>query len=164
MSHNHVVRFLAILIGLCATFLKGMGVDSQTARLINQAPRHSQAQTILFRIQVEPDSFYRGVYQITLESNSNLRGLRHCVMHYAMPRHRSTPRFSRRFRFDPYQPPRWCCYRLRLGRSRGRRSCGLCSRSCRLSNRRYRLFLGSMVMLPCVPQGKNQKPQSQIQQ
>ena len=46
----------------------------QTARLIYEATRHPQARAILFRIQVEPDNFYREFYQATLENDSNLSG------------------------------------------------------------------------------------------
>ncbi len=46
----------------------------QTARLIYEAPQHPQAQAILFRIQVEPDAFYRDFYQTILDSGSSLKG------------------------------------------------------------------------------------------
>lgn len=46
----------------------------QTARLIYEATQHPQARAILFRIQVEPDNFYREFYQATLENGSSLSG------------------------------------------------------------------------------------------
>ncbi len=46
----------------------------QTARLIYEATRHPRARAILFRIQVQPDNFYREFYQATLENDSNLSG------------------------------------------------------------------------------------------
>ena len=46
----------------------------QTARLIYEVPRHAETESILFRIQVEPDSFYRDFYQATLENSSSLSG------------------------------------------------------------------------------------------
>jgi amidohydrolase len=49
MSHNHAVKVFAILIGLCAMFLEGMGVDFQTARLIDQEIRKHKEEIIRTR-------------------------------------------------------------------------------------------------------------------
>jgi len=49
MSKNYAVRFLAILINLLTTFLLGMGVDSQTARLIDQEIQKHTAEIIRTR-------------------------------------------------------------------------------------------------------------------
>lgn len=49
MSKNYAVRFLAILISLLTTFLLGMGVDSQTTRLIDQEIQKHTAEIIRTR-------------------------------------------------------------------------------------------------------------------
>ena len=46
----------------------------QMARLDYQAPLHRDAKSILFRIQVEPDNFYRDFYLAILESGSSYKG------------------------------------------------------------------------------------------
>ncbi len=46
----------------------------QTASLVYEVLLHPEARSILFQIQVEPDSFYRDFYRATLESDSNNRG------------------------------------------------------------------------------------------
>ena len=46
----------------------------ETARLEYQAPMHPQAGSILFRIQVEPDTFYRDFYRAILDSDSSDKG------------------------------------------------------------------------------------------
>lgn len=49
MSKNCVVRFLAILINILTLFLMGMGVDSKTARLIDQEIQRHKAEIIRTR-------------------------------------------------------------------------------------------------------------------
>ena len=49
MRINHVLRSLAILISLLTTFLMGMGVDTQTARLIDQEIQKYKAEIIRTR-------------------------------------------------------------------------------------------------------------------
>ena len=49
MSKNYAVRFLAILISLLTAFLLGMGVDSQTTRLIDQEIQKHTAEIIRTR-------------------------------------------------------------------------------------------------------------------
>lgn len=49
MSKNYAVRFFAILISLLTTLLLGMGVDSQTARLIDQEIQKHTAEIIRTR-------------------------------------------------------------------------------------------------------------------
>ncbi len=46
----------------------------ETARLDYQAPLHPDTQSILFRIQIEPDTFYRDFYRATLNSGSSDKG------------------------------------------------------------------------------------------
>ncbi len=46
----------------------------ETIRLEYQAPRHPETQSILFRVQVEPDTFYRDFYRATLNSGSSDKG------------------------------------------------------------------------------------------
>jgi len=47
---------------------------NQTARLEYQAPLNPAAESLLFRIQVEPDTFYRDFYRSTLNSGSSAKG------------------------------------------------------------------------------------------
>jgi amidohydrolase len=49
MIKNYAVRFLAVLINLLTTFLLGMGVDSQTARLIDQEIQNHKDEIIRTR-------------------------------------------------------------------------------------------------------------------
>lgn len=49
MSKNCVVRSLAILINILTLFLMGMGVDSKTARLIDQEIQRHKAKIIRTR-------------------------------------------------------------------------------------------------------------------
>lgn len=46
----------------------------QMASLDYQAPLHPKAKSILFRIQVEPDSFYRDFYRAKLNNGSSNKG------------------------------------------------------------------------------------------
>jgi len=49
MNKNYAVRFLAILINILTMFLLGMGVDSKTARLIDQEIQKHKAEIIRTR-------------------------------------------------------------------------------------------------------------------